>query len=1038
MAWKLGFVALVLASGIASPAKGDSGVNLVINGDFESGNTDFYSEYIYSPGYLWPEGTYDVLSDPAHAHGLAVSFGDHTSGAGLMMAVNGENQIAGLTVWSQVVPVAPHRDYLLSAWVATWSDYPPAELQFLVNDVLVGSFTAPVSPGIWEEFSATWSSGSNTTATIRIVDSNMDASGNDFTLDDLSLADSNCGNGILDAGEECDDGNTDSCDGCSEICQNEVGHVCGDGILNPDCEECDDGNNDDGDGCDSNCTITRCGNGIVTDGEECDDGNAVDGDGCDSNCTFTACGNGIVTDGEECDDGNNDDGDGCSADCIIEFCGDGITQAGLGEECDDGNVVSCDGCSEICETEVGYICGDGILNTDCEECDDGNNVDGDGCAADCTIEQGGWTTAEEKAKLLASDGDVGDQFGVSVALDGDTVIVGARGDNGGVFMSCDCCNQAPVGITGCPSCAPCEATVCDLDPYCCVVLWDSICDIEAQQLCTCCPDQDPGYCAPGAAAAYVFTRTGGVWSEQAKLLASDGEEGDQFGVSVALDGDTAIIGASRADNQGVPSGSAYVFTRTGGVWTQQAKLLAPGGEYGDSFGSSVALDGDTAVIGASGDNDNGLSSGSAYVFTRTGGVWSEQAKLLASDGSSGDIFGHSVALDGGTAVISALWEDDNGSQSGSAYVFTQTAGVWTEQTKLLASDGDAWNFFGSSVALDGDTAVIGALQGESNGSFPGSAYVFTRTAGVWTEQAKLLASDGEEGDQFGVSVALDGDTAVIGAWEDDDNGNDAGSAHLFTRTGDVWTEQTKMLASDGQAGDQFGASVALDGDTAVTGAYLDDDNSWSSGSVYVFRLLPCGDGILNLGEECDDGNNVSCDGCSDFCEIEVGYVCGDGILNTDCEECDDGNTDPGDGCRADCTLEICGDGILDPQEGCDDGNNTPCDGCSSDCVIEEGYVCGDGILNTDCGEECDDGDVLPCDGCSDFCEIEIGGVCGDGILNTDCEECDDGNLMDGDGCAADCTLEQDVPATTYRGMVVVALLLLVASTTYLLRRRANH
>jgi cysteine-rich repeat protein len=165
----------------------------------------------------------------------------------------------------------------------------------------------------------------------------------------------------------------------------------------------------------------------------------------------------------------------------------------------------------------------------------------------------------------------------------------------------------------------------------------------------------------------------------------------------------------------------------------------------------------------------------------------------------------------------------------------------------------------------------------------------------------------------------------------------------------------------------------------------------------------CGNGTIDPFEECDDGNSVWCDGCSGTCVIEVGLVCGDGILNTHCE-------------------------------GCDDGNVMSCDGCSDNCVIEPGYICGDGILNPDCGEECDDGNTVPGDGCDANCIIEF---CGDGIIQVDLgEECDDGNNDDGDGCAADCTIEQDVPATTYRGMAVAALLLLVTSTAFLLRRRS--
>ncbi|MHC4407100.1 MAG: FG-GAP repeat protein, partial [Planctomycetota bacterium] len=199
----------------------------------------------------------------------------------------------------------------------------------------------------------------------------------------------------------------------------------------------------------------------------------------------------------------------------------------------------------------------------------------------------------------------------------------------------------------------------------------------------------------------------------------------------------------------------------------------------------------------------------------------QEAKLLPADGAAGDIFGVIVALDGDTAIIGAVYDDDNGEDSGSAYVFTRTAGVWTQQAKLLASDGASQDWFGS-VALEGDTAIIGASGDDDNGEDSGSAYVFTRAAGVWTEQAKLLASDGAAFDGFSYLVALDGDTAVIAPWRDDDNGVNSGSAYVFTRTGGVWTEQAKLLASDGAADDYFGRSVALEGDTAIIGAAGDD------------------------------------------------------------------------------------------------------------------------------------------------------------------------------------------------------------------------
>ena len=331
----------------------------------------------------------------------------------------------------------------------------------------------------------------------------------------------------------------------------------------------------------------------------------------------------------------------------------------------------------------------------------------------------------------------------------------------------------------------------------------------------------------GTGSVYVFTRSDATtWTQQAKLTASDGAIVDQFGWSVSLFGDTALIGAYGDDDNGVHSGSAYVFTRTGTTWTQQQKLLASDGEAWDEFGS-VSLSGNTALIGAWGD----LYQGSVYVFTRTGSTWAQQTKLTPSDDTA-RCFGGSVSLDGNTALIGAFGEDDS---KGSAYVFTRNAGTWTQQQKLLASDGATDDVFGLDVSLSADTALIGAYGDDDNGADSGSAYVFVRTGTTWAQQQKLLTSDGAADDQFSRgSVSLDGDTALIGAWNDDDYGVDSGSAYVFTRNGTTWTQQQKLLTKDGAPNDFFGCSVSLSGHTAFIGAEHDSDNGVDSGSAYVF------------------------------------------------------------------------------------------------------------------------------------------------------------------------------------------------------------
>jgi hypothetical protein len=275
-----------------------------------------------------------------------------------------------------------------------------------------------------------------------------------------------------------------------------------------------------------------------------------------------------------------------------------------------------------------------------------------------------------------------------------------------------------------------------------------------------------------------------VWTQQAKLVASDAADEDWFGYSVALDGDTAVVGAHQVDLPGkADAGAAYVFVRSGSVWSPQTKLAALDGVASDYFGRSVAISGETAVIGANGADLPGKdSAGAAYVFVRTGSVWTPQARLSASDAAAFDNLGFSVAVDMDTALVGSIFDDHaGGSNAGSAYVFFRAGGAWSQQAKLTASDAASSDSFGRAVALAGDVAVVGANQDDhAGGSNAGSAYLFSRTGGSWTQRAKATASDSASSDFFGSSVAMDGTTVVIGAASDDHaGGNDAGSGYLF-------------------------------------------------------------------------------------------------------------------------------------------------------------------------------------------------------------------------------------------------------------------
>lgn len=379
-------------------------------------------------------------------------------------------------------------------------------------------------------------------------------------------------------------------------------------------------------------------------------------------------------------------------------------------------------------------------------------------------------------KIQANDGIAGDQFGGTVAISGTTVIVGA---NGGAATS------------------------------------------------------------SGAGSAYVYTLSSGAWTLQQKLTANDGEADDAFGSYVAISGDTAVVGAF-GDRVGtnVNQGSAYVFVRSGSSWSLQQKLTAADGAANDFFGRAVAIAGDSVVVGSSSaDVGANVDQGAAYVFFRSGTTWAQQAKLVAGDAASTDYFGDSVAISADTVVVGAT-EDANGAniQQGSAYVFTRTGTAWSQQAKLTAGDGTAFDYFGFSVTIDANTAVIGTLQDVGANFQQGSAYVFVRSGTTWTQQQKLLAGDGSANDSFGNSVFILGDTVMIGAAGDTNGANvRQGSAYLYTRSGTSWTQTQKLVATDGTSDDSFGAGVAFTQNAAVVGSIGDTvGGNALQGSAYIF------------------------------------------------------------------------------------------------------------------------------------------------------------------------------------------------------------
>ena len=439
-------------------------------------------------------------------------------------------------------------------------------------------------------------------------------------------------------------------------------------------------------------------------------------------------------------------------------------------------------------------------------------------------------TSIQEAKLTASDGALNDQFGASVSISGDTIVVGARYD-------------------------------------------DSL-----------------------RGSAYVFEKPVAGWSDMtqtAKLTASDGASSDQFGYSVSISGDTVVVGARAHDGY---RGAAYIFEKPVGGWsnmTQTAKLTASDAAASDVFGHSVSISGDTVVVGADGDTDNGFKSGSAYVFEKPVGGWSnmtQTAKLTASDGGAYDQFGVSVSINGDTVVVGADSDSIYVLETGWAYVFEKPVGGWSNMTqtaKLTASDGAEDDYFGHSVSISGDTVVVGAYGADTTNGVTyynvGRAYVFEEPVGGWsnmTETARLAASDGAANDEFGYSVSISGDTVLIGAWGGE-------SSYVFEKPMGGWsnmTETEKLTASDGAPFDYFGVAVSINGDTLIVGAHLDDVGASSSGSAYVFSVSQClDDPVIN---DIDFDSSIS-ELCTSSITVDATDPCG-GNLTYDWQALDGG------------------------------------------------------------------------------------------------------------------------------------------------------
>lgn len=403
----------------------------------------------------------------------------------------------------------------------------------------------------------------------------------------------------------------------------------------------------------------------------------------------------------------------------------------------------------------------------------------------------------------------------------------------------------------------------------------------------------------GVGAAAVFRFDGSNWVHEQTLTPAgpprDVGQPRDFGAAVAIQGQWIVVGAQRSADQGTNGGSAFVYRFEGKAWVQHQKLLPADVALGDQFGNAVAIDGETILIAACGDNAPAPDSGSAYVYFFDGANWIQSQKLLASDAAAGDFFGRSLAMDGDFAVVGADGDDDVASAAGSAYVYSHSGAAWIQAQKLHAPDGQAFDSFGWSTSISNDVILVGAFRDDDNGTSSGSAHVFRHHESSWTHEQKLTPEDASASDLFGVSVSIAGDHAIIGASLDDDLGMDSGSAYCYRFENGAWNSAAKLTAADGSEFNGFGYSVALWGDAAIAGSWNDADSGSNTGAAHV---------ITNLAGDCN-ANSIS-----DYCDVIAGLsidVNGDGLP----DECD---IPPPSSCVADIAPERSPNEIVDVDD----------------------------------------------------------------------------------------------------------------------------
>lgn len=323
----------------------------------------------------------------------------------------------------------------------------------------------------------------------------------------------------------------------------------------------------------------------------------------------------------------------------------------------------------------------------------------------------------------------------------------------------------------------------------------------------------------------------GKKNEQVKLFPSDKDNRNQFGTSVCVSDNHAVVGVRWDDENGKNSGAAIIYKNDSGKWKQHSKLMSSSTRaYDEGYAGSVDMFGDYIIVGAGKDDDYDNYSGCAYIYKSNNGKWEEQTKLIKPDLTSvSDYFGSSVSISGNHAIVGAFGDE-------SAYMFCKRGMQWSFLTKLLPSDGKFQDAFGMSVCVSGKHAIVGSHNSDGdNGSKSGAAYIYYNKNGQWKQQAKLIANDGSKEDGFGVSVSISGDYAIVGADGDDVGNTHSGSAYIFKNNSGIWEQQTKLTAVDGNANDYFGNAVSISGDYAVVGAPMFyNGDKIGAGAAYVY------------------------------------------------------------------------------------------------------------------------------------------------------------------------------------------------------------